>query len=362
MSAVAGVSPDPSVRTSRVVRCQARVLRRRSLTHDTVELVLGRLPGSPPLLGRAGQFAVLTAPGLDRPRAYSFARDPAQEAPGEHTFVIRLVPGGAMSGWLAGGDRIGEIVELAGPLGRFGLDDHAGAMIFVAGGSGMSVTRALLQAAVRRQVPRDAVVLHGARTAADLYAGAELAQLAAGWHPGARCAVAEVLSDEPDDSAWAGPRGLVTDYLRDAVLTDLHLNIANASAWLCGPAPMIAAADTVLRAAGVAPSRIHRDVFEDASSPAPVIDNRRCVLCDECLLVRPVDGCIVESSGFEVAVDGGVAGPCALVPGATSGLYYNSLVIDPERCIRCSACINACPHGAIDPGYPRRTETLRQPA
>ncbi|MGE0485044.1 MAG: 4Fe-4S binding protein [Gammaproteobacteria bacterium] len=353
---------DARVRSTRVVRCQAQVLRRRPLTHDTVELVLGRLPGSPPLLARAGQFAVITAPEVARPRAYSFARDPAQEAPGEHTFVIRLVPGGAMSDWLAGGDRIGATLELAGPLGRFGLDDHPGPMIFVAGGSGMSVTRALLQAAVRRQLPRDAVVLHGARTAADLHAGAELAALAAAWHPAARCTVAEVLSHEPADSAWNGPRGFVTDHLRDTVLADTSLDIVSASAWLCGPAPMIAAADTILRAAGLPPSRIHRDVFEDASSPAPVIDNRRCVLCDECLLVRPVDGCIVESSGLELGVDGAVRGAHALVPGATSGLYYNSLVIDPARCIRCSACVNACPHGAIDPGYTRRTVTLRQPA
>jgi ferredoxin len=205
-------------------------------------------------------------------------------------------------------------------------------------------------------------VLHGARTAADRYAGADLAALAAAWHPAARCTVAEVLSHEPDGSAWDGPRGFVTDHLRDEVLAKAVVDVAHASAWLCGPAPMIAAADTLLRAAGVAPARIHCDVFEDASSPAPVIDNRRCVLCDECLLVRPVEGCIVESSGLELDADGSVAGPRALVPGATSGLYYNSLVIDPERCIRCSACVNACPHGAIDPGYPRRTATLRQPA
>ncbi len=353
-------APSATIRTSRVVRCEARVVAQRRLTHDTFEMIVERAPGSSPLLGRAGQFATLTVAALARPRAYSFARDPAREAPGQHTFVIRSVPGGAMSAWLEAGDRVGESLELGGPLGRFVLDQHAGPMLFVAGGSGLSAIRALVEAAARQRVTRDAVLLYGARTAADLYAGDMIAEVAADWHPAARFQGIEVLSHEPSPSRWAGPRGLVTEYLRTAVLERGLVDAAAASAWLCGPAPMIDAAAALLLEAGMARTRIYRDVFEDASSPAPVIDNRRCVLCDECLLVRPVSGCIVESGGLEVAA-GEVRAVKPLEPGRTSGLYYNSLVIDPERCIRCSACVSACPHGAISASYPRHADTLRQP-
>jgi len=353
--------PSAAIRTTRVVRCEARVVRQLRLTHDTFELVVERAPGSPALWPRAGQFATLKVAALARPRAYSFARDPAREAPGQHTFVIRVVPGGGMSGWLSARNRVGEAVELAGPLGKFTLDERDGPMLFVAGGSGMSAIRSLVEAAARRRVCRPAVVLHGARTAADLYAREMLAGCAADWHPAAGLRSFEVLSHEPATSAWEGPRGLVTEYLRAQVIGDGLVDVSAASAWLCGPAPMIEAATAVLREAGMARERIFRDVFEDAGSPAPVIDNRRCVLCDECLLVRPVADCIVESGGFATGAAGAARAVEPLVPGGTSGLYYNSLVIDAERCIRCSACINACPHGAIAVHHPQAPDTLRQP-
>ena len=335
--------PAAAIRTTRVQRAPGCIARIQQLTHDTVELVVRREPGTAPFLARAGQFATLTIPGIKHPRAYSFACDPAAEAAREHSFQIRLVEGGEMSTWLGNADRTGTPLEIAGPLGRFGLDDSQEDMVLLAGGSGLSAIKAIAEEAARLQVPRHCLLVHGARTAADLHSGEGLAALAAQWHADFRYRFVQVLSDEPANSSWRGARGLITDYLRKAWLETGEIEPDTMRAWICGPPAMIEATETMLRTAGVSNARIHRDVFEDRSAPAPQIDDRRCVLCDECLLVRPVENCIVES-GSRPSAAGSVE---ALQPLKTSGLYYNGLVVDPAACIRCSACVQVCPHDAI---------------
>ena len=337
------VVPAAVIRTTRVQRAPGHIARIRQLTHDTVELVVRREAGTSPFLARAGQFATLTIPGIEHPRAYSFARDPAAEAEREHSFQIRLVEGGQMSTWLGRADRTGTPLEIAGPLGRFGLDESTDDMVLLAGGSGLSAIKAIAEEAARLRVPRHCLVIHGARTAADLHSGEALDALAAQWHADFRFHFVQVLSDEPAGSGWQGARGLITNYLRADWLDTGALDPAVIRAWVCGPPVMIAATEKMLHAAGVPDARIHRDVFEDRSAPAPRINDQRCVLCDECLLVRPVEACIVESGSRPM--EGGAVHP--LEPTRTSGLYYNGLVVDAAACIRCSACVQACPHDAI---------------
>ena len=353
--------PEPSaaIHTSRVLRNPAVIRSQRPLTHDTFELVVVCADTAPPIHAHAGQFATLRFPGIKRPRPYSFARDPRAEKPGEHTFYIRLVADGEVSAWLAAGDRSGSELEIAGPLGEFGLDDAHAPMICIAGGSGMSAILALLQLAAATQVKRDCYFYYGARGQADLYADDEIAEIAAAWSAENSFEFVRVLSEEPADSDWQGARGFVTDAVKSTLLDAGRISADDASAFFCGPPPMIAAGARILAEAGMPDTKIFRDVFEDARSPAPVLDNRKCVLCDECLLVKPVDNCIVETAGLDINASGQVGGFRKLQPAHSSGLYYNTLFIDPAECIRCYACVNACPHDAISPDY-GLSNTLRQ--
>ena len=103
------------------------------------------------------------------------------------------------------------------------------------------------------------------------------------------------------------------------------------------------------------------DKFEDARSPAPVIDNSKCVLCDECLLVKPTAGCIVETAKLGKLKDNGKYADIERIdPAYTSGLYYNTLYINEDECIRCYACVHACPAKAISPQYDLEPKTLRE--
>ena len=76
------------------------------------------------------------------------------------------------------------------------------------------------------------------------------------------------------------------------------------------------------------------------------INNDLCVLCDECLLVRPVNECIKELSSKNIDKSGEVSFE-KLNPGKSHGIYHGLLYIDPKVCVRCGECEKACPTGAI---------------
>jgi NADPH-dependent glutamate synthase beta subunit-like oxidoreductase/NAD-dependent dihydropyrimidine dehydrogenase PreA subunit len=77
------------------------------------------------------------------------------------------------------------------------------------------------------------------------------------------------------------------------------------------------------------------------------IIDAKCVLCDECLKVKPVEGCIVEVAELGRDEEGRVTGYRRVEPGRTDSLYYNRLWIDQNECVRCGRCEAVCPVNAI---------------
>lgn len=227
------------------------------LTHD-IKRATVRLDR--PLRFDAGQYAQLSVDAVYGARAYSFAIPPSADGDQVVSFFIRHVPGGAFTDLLFAGELDGKPLKVHGPCGNFWLRDSRAPMIGIAGGSGLAPLLAILEEAAARHVGRTCVVLFGARTQADLYAGAELARVKAVWN-GAFTFVS-VLSAEPEDSGWGGARGLVTEHL-----ADMAGGIASdeTEAYLCGPPVMIDAAMPVLAQLGLQSGHIHFDKFLDGS-------------------------------------------------------------------------------------------------
>ena len=353
-------APNPDVQISRVKINEAVVKSMDNLTSDTYKLVIKCHDNALPFNSHAGQYATLKVDGLDKPRAYSFAKSPKSENKNEYTFFIRQVPGGEFSNWLDK-NRTGEKIIISAPLGYFKLDDSKDDMICIAGGSGMSAVNAIVEEAIHQKVKRNCYFFYGARTQNDLYLVDELTKIAEQWDKDFKFEFIPVLSEEPEDSDWDGARGFVTDYFKDNYLEKGIVSADSCKAFFCGPPPMIDAGAKVLKEAGVAESPMFFDKFEDARSPAPVIDNSKCVLCDECLLVKPTAGCIVETAKLGKLKDNGKYADIERIdPAYTSGLYYNTLYINEDECIRCYACVHACPAKAISPQYDLEPKTLRE--
>ncbi len=244
---------------------RAVLARSRALTHDILELTLACDEPLPDGI-IAGQYAEIGYHGLSKPRSYSFAKSPANEEHAQLTFYVRHVPGGEFTDWLFAEDRTGARLTVTLPFGSFHLHDADAPMICIAGGSGISAIKAILEHACDAGVARDVYFLFGARAQRDLYCRAEIRDIKERWNKAHAFEFVEVLSDEPADSDWSGPRGFVTEYLRASYIESKRLDVTQCQGYLCGPPPMIDAGIELLTQSGMPEERIFYDKFLDAST------------------------------------------------------------------------------------------------
>ena len=203
------------------------------LTHDIMEVRIA-YEGSLPQGTLAGQYMEVAYQGLSKPRSYSFARAPRQQDK-EVIFYVRRVPKGEFTEWLFSDDRTNQEMSLIGPYGNFWLRETKAPMICIAGGSGMSALKAVLEHACHIQAERDIIYFFGAREQRDLYCQENMEDLRKKWNKNYSFTFVPVLSDEPEDSGWTGERGFVTTSLQKNYIDTGKINIADCEAYMCGP-------------------------------------------------------------------------------------------------------------------------------
>lgn len=238
-----------------------RVVDWRRLTHDVAafDVELDR-----PLDFEAGQFALLTVPGIAGARAYSMVN--FERAAPRLSFVVKKKPGGAVSEWLFHGGVEGTRLGLFAPLGHAtfqpGLPKH---VLCIAGGSGIAGMMSILRCAgdAAHFTGWDGHVFFGVRSERDGFFLAELHALQARY-PG-RLAVTVALSDEdvPASLPAAYPGLAFTRGLVHAVAGE-HMKgrFAEVRAYVAGPPPMVdASLRLLLREARLSPADIRYDKF-----------------------------------------------------------------------------------------------------
>jgi toluene monooxygenase electron transfer component len=212
----------------------------------------------------AGQFMLVGHDAFAGRRGLSMANF---ERPTDRLiFTVKLKAGGGLSDWLTGGKRVGERLDLFGPLGRaIYRPGEVGDIVCIAGGSGLAPMLSIL--ALARDVghfeDHTGQVFFGVRAIDDLYAMAEL-DAARAAHPG-RVSITIALSEQaPGEEAaraWPGvafAMGLVHEVAGQA----LDGKLDGATAYLAGPPPMVDGAMRMLvTQAKMPPNRIRYDKF-----------------------------------------------------------------------------------------------------
>ena len=233
----------------------------RPLTHDVVAFDVEL---DAPLDFDAGQFALLSVPGIGGARAYSmvnFDRGTQRLA-----FVVKKKPGGGVSEWLFAGGVEGVRIGVLAPLGHATFrPDVRKHVLCIAGGSGIAGMMSILSLACQAGhfAAWDGHVYFGIRSERDAFYLDELDAFRARYP--ARLGVTVALSDEDVPPAliarypgFTFARGFVHAVAAEA----MKGRYADVRAFVAGPPPMVdACLRVLLREARLAPAEIRYDKF-----------------------------------------------------------------------------------------------------
>jgi ferredoxin-NADP reductase/MOSC domain-containing protein YiiM/ferredoxin len=201
-------------------------------------------------------------------RSYSLSGPPGAS---DYRISVKREDHGAGSQFLHTRVRTGDLLEVAAPRGTFTLRPGQAPVLLISAGVGATPVLAMLHALAATQSGRDIWWLYSARRRADEPFATEARALLAAL-PGAHRHIC-FTSPAPDDVQ--GRDYDTAGRLSAPVLAALDLP-ADADAYLCGPPAFMADISAALAAGGIAPARIHTEVFgagpglTPGIAPAPV--------------------------------------------------------------------------------------------
>jgi toluene monooxygenase electron transfer component len=218
----------------------AIIRRRTTLTHDVAALDLDL---DRPVEFEAGQFMVMTVPGISGGRAYSMVND--DRPAGRLAFVVKAKPGGRFSEWFFGDATEGTRVHLFGPLGHATFHPEVRKdLLCIAGGSGIAGMMAILARACRERHFEEhrGYLFFGVRTGRDLFFLDELGALKARFPD--RLHITLALSEEDVGSALAAAHpqfAFDRGFVHAVAGAHMRGKFANVRAYAAGPPPMVSA-------------------------------------------------------------------------------------------------------------------------
>jgi len=198
-----------------------------------------------------GQFLTLRVPS-DRTgsvaRCYSLSSSPYTGDP--LTVTVKRTADGYASNWLCDHVRPGMRMHVLAPSGTFVPKTLDTDFLLLAGGSGITPMMSICKSALAEGNGR-VVLVYANRDERSVIFAATLRDLAAKYPD--RLTVVHWLESVQGLPTVAALTGLVAPYTAH-------------EAFICGPAPFMAAAQEALTAAGTAPERIHVEVFKSLES------------------------------------------------------------------------------------------------
>jgi benzoate/toluate 1,2-dioxygenase reductase subunit len=199
-----------------------------------------------------GQYVNVSVPGSTQTRSYSFS---AMMKEGTTEFLVRNIPGGLMSSYLASKAQPGDVLTLTGPIGSFYLRAVVRPLLFLAGGTGLAPFLAMLDHLQAHPVSQPIHLIYGVTHDADLVEVDGL-QSYAGAIPG--FTFTTVVADQ---ASTHERKGFVTHHLPEAALFGGDVDV-----YLCGPPPMVDAVRAHFTEMKIEPAHFYFEKFNPSES------------------------------------------------------------------------------------------------
>jgi ferredoxin-NADP reductase len=227
----------------------------RRETSAAVSLVL-RDPSGGAIPFECGQFFTLAATvgGETIKRAYSASSSALDTE--SVAVTIKRVEGGRMSNHLNDFAKAGESIDVLGPSGSFTPPSWENDLVLIGGGSGVTPLMSIARTVLASRKSAKVSMVFGNRSDEDIIFARELAELSAR-HEG-RFELRHVL--EIESASVPSRVGRLDDATLDLELAEATSR-SSAMFFICGPEPVMAAAERVLAARAVPRSRVKVERF-----------------------------------------------------------------------------------------------------
>jgi ring-1,2-phenylacetyl-CoA epoxidase subunit PaaE len=217
---------------------------------------------------KAGQHLTLkaTIDGEEVRRNYSLCTAPDEQ---DWMVTVKRIAGGVFSNWVGDTLKAGDTVDVLPPHGSFTTDFAPSArrhIVGIAGGSGITPVLSLLRTTLREEPQSQFTLLYGNRDSSSIIFLDKLAELKDRYL--GRLSLHHFLAEEEGDIDLFN--GMLDRARCDEAIAALVGDPADIDAWfICGPGPMMDAAEGALLDRNIDKDRIHIERFTaDRQSPA----------------------------------------------------------------------------------------------
>ena len=232
---------------------------------DVISLTMQSADGHPVPAALPGQYVVLRLqPSGGSPplfRSYSLSGTVSME---RYRISVKIEPTGVAGNYLREHVREGDTLDVSSPRGSFILKSGDGPVVLLSAGIGSTPVLAMLHALAEDRPTRQVLWIHAARDGHHHPFAAEIRRVMGPLTNGRRF----VCYSRPTSRDKMGEHFDATGHLSRSVFD--HMRVPrDADAYLCGPTRFMADMKQTLTDMGVAPERIHVEIFNGSESMSP---------------------------------------------------------------------------------------------
>jgi ferredoxin-NADP reductase/MOSC domain-containing protein YiiM/ferredoxin len=234
---------------------------------DVVSLTFRSVDGRPLRAALPGQYVVLrlrpAAGGPPLFRSYSLSGGISTE---QYRISVKTEPHGVAGAYLRQHVRVGDVLDVSAPRGSFVLQPGDGPVVFVSAGIGATPVLAMLHALSSARSTRQVLWLHAAHDRQHHVFAGEARNLVLALAHGR----SHICYSAPGTQDRMGEDFDEAGHLSRAVLDELGVSL-DADVYICGPSRFMNDMKEALATLGIAPQRIHVELFNGSESLNPGI-------------------------------------------------------------------------------------------